>query len=135
MINFYLYHNDDLDNCSIYQQPLSYMGFNHAFNGFEKIMHIIRKDPYHATLFACYKINGRWPEAEPYIMKNPYWAVSYAVKVIHHRWLEAEPYIMEDPFSAYHYASDIMGHRWVQAEHIIGQDADWWKPYCERFEL
>jgi hypothetical protein len=41
--------------------------------------------------------NGRWPEAEPYIMKDPYDAYRYAKDIIGGRWPEAEPYIKRSP--------------------------------------
>lgn len=40
--------------------------------------------------------NGRWPEAEPYIMKDSYSAYNYAKGVIKGRWIEAEPFIKKD---------------------------------------
>lgn len=49
-------------------------------------------------------IEGRWPEAEPYIMRDRKWAYYYAEDVIEGRWPEAEPFIMEDAEIAYFYA-------------------------------
>ena len=40
-------------------------------------------------------IDGRWFEAEPYIMKDPEYAYKYARYVIEGRWPEAEPCIMK----------------------------------------
>lgn len=34
--------------------------------------------------------NGRWPEAEPYIIKNDYAALYYAINVLKKRWKEYE---------------------------------------------
>ena len=55
--------------------------------------------------YACYTLEGRWPEAEPYIIEDPVWASYYARDVIGRRWLEAEPYIMKNSYWAYNYFS------------------------------
>lgn len=119
----------------------------------------ILKNSESAFYFAFDVINGRWPEAEPYIMKNPEWAYNYANDVIGGRWPEAEPIIMNDrrwaywyalnidnskwpevepmiirdPEFAYRYARDVIKRRWPEAEQYIKQDHTWnymwWNKY------
>ena len=82
-----------------------------------------------ALSYASHVIKGRWPEAEPYIMKDPHWAHYYARDVIKGRWAEAEPYIMKDPEWAYHYACDVIKGRWPEAGPYISEDPTWFACY------
>ncbi len=85
----------------------------------------IMKDPEWAYNYADNVIKGRWPEAEPWIMKNPYLSYCYAHDIIKGRWPEAEPIIMKDPYSSYHYADFIIRGRWPEAEPTIMKDPEW----------
>ena len=49
--------------------------------------------------------NGRWPEAEKYIIQKPWSASGYAIRVMKKRWPEAEPTIAKDPGEWKHYAT------------------------------
>jgi len=67
--------------------------------------------------YACDYIQGRWPEAEPYIMLDPKYAYKYARWIIHGRWPEIEPIIMKDAGWAYYYTRDVIRGRWPE-DHI-----------------
>ena len=93
------------------------------------------KDSFIAQAYAYYVINGRWPEAEEYIMKDPDSAYHYALNIVG-RWPAAEPYIMQDPRSAYHYASNVIKGRWPEAESLIMRDDLGYKlAYCREFNI
>ena len=70
-------------------------------------------------------VEGRWPEAEPYIMKSDE-AASYAREFITGRWYEAEPYIMKSKYAIYAilYANYVINGRWPEAEPYILQTRD-----------
>jgi hypothetical protein len=85
----------------------------------------IMKDPEWTYAYARSVIRGRWAEAEPHIMKDSEWAYSYAREVIQGRWAEAEPIIMKDPHSAYMYAKYVIRGRWAEAEPYIMKDPSW----------
>jgi len=80
-------------------------------------------------LYTSNVIEGRWPEAEPYIMLDPLLAYSYAYDVIQGRWPEAEPYIMKNPQYAYRYALFIIGDKWPEAEPYIMLDPQYYRFY------
>jgi hypothetical protein len=44
-------------------------------------------------------INGRWPEAEPYIMKDSQYVYQYARDIIKGRWIEAEDIILKSDYA------------------------------------
>ena len=83
--------------------------------------------------YARFIIEGRWPEAEPYIKKDLYWAYHYAKNIIKGRWGEAEPYIKKDPGSAYYYAIHIIKERWPEAEPHIKKCPHWTCCYSDYF--
>ncbi len=83
----------------------------------------IKEIPELAYTYARHAIEGRWPEAEPYIMQDPEFASYYAQDLIGGRWPEAEPYIMQDPTWASYYAQDLIGGRWPEAEPYIMKNA------------
>lgn len=81
---------------------------------------VIKTSPPYASMYAQYFLskdpewmgqpgheNGRWPEAEPYIMKDSYSAYNYAKGVIQGRWLEAEPYIKQNKDDWYRYTREF----------------------------
>ena len=82
------------------------------------------KDPNNAYVYAKNVIEGRWPEAEPYIMRVLYIAYLYARDVIEGRWPEAEPVFLKSNKWAYRYASDVIKDRWPDAEPYIMQDPE-----------
>ena len=63
----------------------------------EKLI-LAKRNVKYAYGYALNVIQGRWPEAEPYIMKDPEMAYYYALNVIKDRWPEAEPYILKSPY-------------------------------------
>ena len=67
------------------------------------------KDLYFASNYARDVIQGRWPEAEPYIKKDPHYACYYAQYIIKGRWPEAEPFIKTNPKYASNYAKEVIG--------------------------
>ena len=58
-----------------------------------------------------------------------YWALRYTKQCINGRWPEAEPYIMKYPEEAYIYARDVMRLRWKEAEKYIMKDSRIWGLY------
>ena len=64
----------------------------------EKLEEILisEQDAKFSTFYAHFVINGRWPEAEPYIKKSPEFATYYARHILKRAWKEAEPYIKKD---------------------------------------
>ena len=96
----------------------------------------IMKDAEWAYEYACNVMkNERWLEAEPVIMKNAKWAYWYARYVINGRWPEAEPFIMKDAEWAYVYAKYVIEDRWPEAEPVIMKDAKWADRYCWYFGI
>jgi len=83
-----------------------------------------------AVRYARDVIQGRWAEAEPFIIKVLHSAPYYARDVIQGRWAEAEPYIMKKPSSAYWYAKDVIRGRWAEAEPHIMKDPGWAYEYA-----
>lgn len=126
MLNLYQYYNKptELRHASKYltdiskyrKSKLSFL--EHGFTG-SNIFHILKKTAQFSYNYSRYYINGRWLEAEPYIMKNPMYAFMYAKFVIEDRWHDAESHIMKDPEFAYLYATDIIRGRWKEAEPYI----------------
>jgi len=112
---------------------------------------------YGALMYAADNIQGRWPEAEPFIAKDPqvahmyardvvrgrfpegeeaiaseyYYANLYAHDVLHDRFPLGEPAIMEDPGTAYLYARTIIKGRWPEAEPYIKNDLYFWDQYTK----
>jgi hypothetical protein len=76
----------------------------------------IYTDPSKAYEWSC--LNGRFPEAEPYISRKP--SVAYAYARTHKvRLPEAEPHFTKDAFLAYKYAKFVVKARWPEAERTI----------------
>ena len=67
---------------------------------------IIKINPKYTCWYAEDIIEGRWKEAEKYIMKDLYWAYQYAVHIIKGRWSEIESIIIKSPELAYKYAKN-----------------------------
>ncbi len=88
-------------------------------NNYQPILHIIKKDPKYAYMYARDVLESHFIDAEPYIMKNPFYAYAYALHILNGRWLEAEKYIMNKPEAAYYYARDMIKGRWIAAEPYI----------------
>ncbi len=138
MLNFYDYHNGDLDNQDIYDYPISRMHairLGNPHEDYSDITHIIKKIPEYAYHYAKNVLKGRWIEAEPYIIKNPQWASNYSVDIIKGRWPEAEPVIMKTSRTAYWYALCVIKGRWIEAEPIIKQNSKRWYTYCKEFGI
>jgi len=57
----------------------------------------------------------------------------YATLVIEGRWHEAEPFIMREPMHAYRYAKFRMNARWIEAEKYIKLDVGYWHLYQNYF--
>jgi hypothetical protein len=87
--------------------------------------YIMKGDPADIQMYAMSVIHGRWPEAEPYIMKEPTWAYWYTRLFMVGRWKDAEPYIMKDSETAYRYASIVINGRWKDAEPYIMKEPKW----------
>ena len=94
----------------------------------------IMLNPQYAYAYARNVIDGRWPEAEPYIMQNPQYAYYYAREIIKGRWPQAELYIMRKPQWAYAYARGVIKDRWPQAEPKI-LNSSYADNYKQRFGL
>ena len=127
----------------------------------DAILHIIKKSPSAAYVYAHYVLGERWPEAERYILTYPEWTFHYAVNVIKDRWIEAEPilinyphwaymyarhmikgrwigaekYIIQKPSTAYFYAKYVLKSRWEKAEECIKASDTWWPEYATYFKL
>lgn len=100
MINFYRFHNDELDCHLKYSDEITTFLDSYELNvGSCNILHIIMKDPYYAYEYSMGVLNGRWEEAEPYIMKDAETAYYYATTIIKGRWPEAEPIIKQHEFA------------------------------------
>ena len=69
--------------------------------------------------------------AEYILAKDPEWTNMSGHE--NGRWPEAEPYIMKDE-TAYDYAKYILKRRWPEAEPLIRQSI-WWKRYKDNFEM
>lgn len=73
--------------------------------------------------------NGRWPDAEPYIIKDFDVAVDYASEVIGGRWPALESIIVQDTGHAFNYLRYVLrddydwyrksGGRWIELEPYI----------------
>jgi hypothetical protein len=85
--------------------------------------------------------NGRWPEAEQYIMKDASASSGYARHIIKGTWAsigkpEAEEILMQNAELARYYARDIMKKRWLEAEPIIKRDGGYhWDEYKNHFGI
>lgn len=108
MINYYLYHNDELDNHHLSKllQRVSFYELEQRYD-YSPILHIIRKSPKHAFFYARDFKGARWLEAEKYIMKDSYYAYCYAAQVMMDRWPVAEPYIRPDPYRWKYYCTEF----------------------------
>lgn len=73
----------------------------------------------------------RVPDVEKYILEvqDAKVAYMYARNVIEGRWPEAEPFIKLDPMRAYHYANSVIQGRWPEAEEYIRKNVDQWWNY------
>lgn len=101
MINFYKYHQGELDNRDLYADLLvdAPILVTRPNIDVDPILHIIKKSPRYAYRYAKYRLqNGRWVEAEPYIMKDPQYAHYYAYNILKSRWVEAEKNIMKNEY-------------------------------------
>jgi hypothetical protein len=110
MINFYRYYSRnglDKEHYGILIETI--IGEEYPDKDYTDILHIIKKSPREAYLYARYTIKDRWEEAEPYIMKSPMYAARYAKDVMRCKWEEAEPVIKR---------------------HIV-----WWYDYCDEFGI
>ena len=125
MMNFYMYYNqkEKLANSEIMTALMEFRNIRFddekVKEKIKPILHIIKKTPRHAYMYARYVMNGRWPEAEPYIIPDAYYAYVYTDTVIKERWPEAEHVIMRSAGVAYTYAKNIIGGRWSEAEPYI----------------
>lgn len=96
MINFYKFHKDTLDSHELYANEIEvFEKYGVSVFPVQNILHIIKKIPQSAYMYAMHVIGGRWKEAEPYIMESPNSAYWYAMHVIGGRWKEAEPFIKQ----------------------------------------
>lgn len=112
----------------------------------------LKSDPEVAVNYASYVLkpnqdklkpknqDGRFPEAEPFIMLDAAAAIRYAYEVLGRRWPEAEPEIMKHPSLAVRYAESTIKEddkdnpnyqngRWPEAEQNILnsiRDSDNW---------
>ena len=110
MINFYRYYNRTGLDKEHYGPLIGQITSRSRYTiEVKPIEHLIKKSPLHARLYALRVINGRWSEAEPYIMQNAADALWYSMDVIKGRWPEAEPIIKK-----YRY---------------------WWDEYCREFGI
>lgn len=74
---------------------------------------------------ARHVVQGRWIEAESFMMKDPITAYKYACFVLKSRWGEAEQYILQDLETAIYYASDVINGRWTELELILLKEVDY----------
>lgn len=56
-------------------------------------------------------------------------AAFYACYVLQKRWLEAEPFIVKCPAAAYWYSIRVIKSRWPEAESCIKENNTYWKVY------
>ena len=108
-MNFYKFHSRDRLEKEEYAPLFDKLDEVEYTNDLEPIAHILKKDSWHAYLYASY--------------------------VIKDRWVEAEPIIMIDPQSAYYYATTIMDERWLEAEDVIRANLYWGSQYRRYFEI
>lgn len=135
MINFYNYYtHNELNSQSDYADGLVSIRAMNTSNDYSNVIHIIKRDPYYASIYAIHLLKCRWPEAEPSIMKNAFCAHSYALRIIRGRWLEAESTIMQTPRVAYYYAKQVIQGRWKEAELHISKSERWWSTYTAFLE-
>lgn len=107
-------------------------------------------------------IQGRWPEAEPYILRSPYNSTWYAINVIKGAWPEAEniikqyarlsnqyaryakkgrfeegePIILGNTDEAVDYVIHVLHKRWPEAERILKAENEApWHEYKAYFNL
>ena len=69
-------------------------------------------------------IQGRWPEAEPYILRSPYSTTWYAINVIKGAWPEAENIIKQYARLSNQYARHAKKGRFKEGEPIILGNTD-----------
>jgi hypothetical protein len=101
MINFYEYHNGQLEDYDKYGIALDNVCFYHKTKQghlLESILHILQKDPWGAFIYAKHIVGGRWLEGEPTIMNSPSYSFVYVKDVIKCRWPEAESIIATDAY-------------------------------------
>ena len=137
MLNLYQYHNQSkkLDMFNIYKGPIAaFMHGEFYVRGgmdahahwrkdllvdkpkFDPILHILKRSPEYAYLYARDIIKSIWIDGEEAITKSSYYSYLYAREIIKGRWIEAEPVIMKNPSSAYYYARNVIKGRWEEAE-------------------
>lgn len=111
-------HNHQISAVNHLSQMVEYA--DDVKNGrWEEAEKYILNSPAKAAEYAIRVIKSRWPIAEPIIMRDPSAAAEYAAEVLKDRWLEAEPIILKTASSAYEYAKLVIKGRWPQAEQII----------------
>lgn len=85
--------------------------------------------------YALHVIEGRWPEAEPFIMRDYRSIYEYCLLIIKGRWPEAEPVLLQNHEWAERYAYVIMKQRWPELERTILNDPIWSVDYINNFSL
>jgi len=100
-----------------------------------KLPKINPEDAYNLAVKFFQEKGVRSSMLEQFFYKYPGFTVDYAHAIIDGRWPEAEPYIMKDPFVATHYAFNVIGERWPEAEPIIKKDKDAWDSYVDHFNI
>jgi hypothetical protein len=147
MLNFYKYHNGQLDERDKYANIITDIrgisACHHSPIDYEPIMHIIRSNINLSVNYAKYVLRNRWLEFESMILENTSTseieksslALSYAREVIRDRWVEIEPMIMNYPHHAVWYATDVIHGRWLEAEPTIKKYDYWWSYYCQELDI
>lgn len=124
MINFYKFYNKrGLD--SEHYIPL----IQHIIN-LPKIVHKIS----HIEIGHRFK-DINFKPGENIIKKSPQTAYYYARFILNGRFIEAEPYLMKDLYYAFYYAQDILKCRWPEAESMIKEHPGPWEHYCAVFNM
>lgn len=87
----------------------------------EALIHL-RNNPELLGTYAQYHVDGRWPEAEKYIIKSPFSSYVYAKRNLKEPWPEAEPSILTSISTAIWYAIEVLQRRWPELEEIISKE-------------
>lgn len=117
---------DDLEPLLHIIKRTSKLSFFYAYEilkgRFKETEDIIKKDPSYAVMYAKHILS-----------KDPEWTSQPGHD--NGRWPDAEPYIMKDPFQTFRYARDVIKGRLPEAETYIMKDEDFWSKYKQLFGI
>jgi hypothetical protein len=121
MLNFYKYHNGQLDERDKYANIIADIhgisACHHSPIDYEPIMHIIRSNIKLSVNYAKYVLRDRWLEFESMILEN------------------TSTSEIEKSSLALSYAREVIRDRWVEIEPMIKEYKYWWSYYCEELGI